>query len=208
MRRRRVGLILIGGAALTLAIVSTAWACGVLATLKASPGGVAPGQTVTATGNNYSSAASASDVSIRLNSRSGQVLATTKPVPGSTSINTPVQIPSNVAPGWKVLVATQTVNGVPKSGTPGRTTVRVSGAAQAQSANRRRSEGPGAAWSSSNPTGPSGSGASVALDAGGSGGPTIPTLLGIVMALGLLGTGVTLVARSKTTGANRPLLGA
>ena len=207
MRRRRVGLILIGSAAVPLAIASTAWACGVLATLKANPGGVAPGQTIQVTGVNYSSAASASDVSVRLNSRTGPVLATTKPPAGSTSISTPVQIPGNVTPGWKVLVATQTQNGVPKSGTPGRTTVRVGSAAQAAKSARRKSEGPGAAWSSSTPTGPSGAGAAT-LDAGGSGSSTFPTLLGIVMSLGLLGAGVTLVGRSRTSTANRPLLGA
>ena len=213
MRRRRLGLILIGSAVVPLAIASTAWACGVLATLKANPGGVAPGQTVNVTGTNYSSAASASEVSVRLNGRTGPVLATTKPPAGSTNINTPVQIPGNTAPGWKVLVASQTVrtasgDDVRKSGTPGRTAVRVGSAAQAKSASRRRSEGPGAAWSDSKPTGPSGAGASATLDAEGSGSSTFPTLLGIVMSLGLLGVGVTLVGRSRTSTANRPLLGA
>lgn len=205
--RRRVGLTLIGSAAVTLAIASTAWACGVLATLKANPGAVAPGQAVTVTGNNYSSSAAASDVSIRLNGRNGPVLATAKPPTGSTSLNANFTLPS-ITPGWKVLVATQTVNGVPKTGTPGRTTMRVQGAAQAQRSRRQRSEVLGAPWSSSDPTGPSGSAASVAVDGGGSGGPTLPTLLGIVMSLGLLGTGLTLVARNRTSTANRPLLGA
>lgn len=205
MRRRRIGMALIFGAAVPLVIASTAWACGVLATLQVNTKAAAPGQTVTVTGNNYSSSAAASDVSIRLNSRKGGVLATTKPATGFTTINTPVQLPAGVKVGWHVLVATQTVNGVPKAGTPGRTTLRIQGAARG----RRSSEAPFAPLGSSKPAGPGGSGGAVASSGGDPGAPTLPTLLGIAAAVMLLGTGVTLVGRSRTsTATNRPLLGA
>jgi hypothetical protein len=202
MRRRRVGLALIFGAAVPLVIASTAWACGLLATLKVDTKQAAPGASVKVTGVNYSDAANASDVSIRLNSRSGPVLGTTKPAAGSNSIDKTVQLPSNAKPGYHVLLATQSnvQSGTPRAGTPGRTTIRVQGAA------RRRSEAPFAPLSSSKPTSPGG--ATAPASAGGLADPSVPTLLGIVLSLTLLGTGVTLVARSRTRAANRPLLGA
>ncbi len=199
MRRRRLGLTLIFGAGISLAAVSTAWACGVLATLKLNASTAAPGQTLTATGANYSPSPSFSAVSIRWDSRTGAVLKETAPDP-SGRINTTFNVPANATAGSHVVMATQTrlSDGTPKSGTPGRTSLQVQGTAASASP-----------WSSSKPSGPGGSGASVvALDGAGSASPTFPTLLGIALSLALLGTGLTLVGRGRTRTANRPSLGA
>ncbi|MDQ3871087.1 MAG: hypothetical protein M3301_05670 [Chloroflexota bacterium] len=202
MRRRRFGLLLICGAAVPLAVASTAWACGVLATLKLNTKVAAPNQTLTASGVNYSSSASASPVQIRLNSRDGAVLGE---VPASQvgtggRINATFQVPASANPGWYVVLATQTVNGVPKSGTPGRTTLRVQGASKRGAAV--------APWSTSKPSGPGGSGATLAVD-GGSGSPALwPTLLGVGFSLALLATGLTLVTRGRGKAANRAVLSA
>ena len=135
--KRKIGLILVFGAALPLVAVSAAWACGVLATVTLDTKVAAPGQTVTATGKNYSSAADA-PVTIRLKSRSGQVLATTNAEcvePGSTR---PSPCRPTLSPGWYVVLATQTLaNGTPKSGTPGRTTLRVQGTQSSRGRSRR-----------------------------------------------------------------------
>jgi hypothetical protein len=182
---------LIFGALVPLAVAATAWACGVLATLKVDSSVASPGQTLTVSGINYSDSAQFTPVQIRWNSRTGPVLKEVSTVGGRFS--TTVQVPGNAAPGWYVLNGTQynIANGTPKSGTPGRTTLRVQGA------------GAGAAspWSS----GPGG--AAVPVDGGPGGPPLVPTLLGVMLSLGLLGSGLTLVSRSRTRKANRPLLG-
>lgn len=200
--RRRLGLFLIIGAAVSLIAVSTAWACGVLATLTA-PSTAAPGSTVNVTGRNYSSSASFGAVQIRLNSRTATPIGSAT-VGADTKINTNVTLPAGLSPGWYVVLGTQTntTTGVPKSGTPGRTSIRVQGAA---AASRRHGGAAVTPWSSTTP--PGGSGGLAVKAVGGSGGSAfVPTLLGIFLSLGLLGGGVTLVARSRT--ANRPGLGA
>ncbi|MDQ6848681.1 MAG: hypothetical protein M3070_01580 [Actinomycetota bacterium] len=197
--RRRLGFFLISGAAVSLIAVSTAWACGVLATVSLNKAATAPNTSVNVTGEHYSTSATNTPVSIRLNSRNATPLGTATP-DGSGRINTNVTIPASTSPGWYVVLATQNniTTGVPKSGTPGRSSLRVSGAAAASA---RHSHGGGAAvapWGSSKPTG--GAGASLALNAGNSssgGSASLPTLLGIILSLSLLGTGLTLVARSR-----------
>ena len=191
MRRRRVGFLLIFGALVPLALAATAYACGVLATLKSSATVAAPGSTVTVSGVNYSSDMNAfTPVQIRWNSRTGPVLDTVTPVGGRFSEE--ITLP-NSQPGWFVVNATQNsvATGAPKAGTPGRTTLRVQGASAS-----------GSSWS----TGPGG-GAAVNVGGGPGGPPLVPTLLGVVLSLGLLGSGLTLVSRSRTRKANRPLLG-
>ena len=193
MRRRRVGFLLIFGALIPLAVAATAWACGVLATLKVDRTVAAPGQQLTVTGVNYSSdMTNFTPVQIRWNSRTGQVLGEAIPVGGR--ISTQVNVPAGVGAGWYSLNGTQynVNNGAPKSGTPGRTTLRVQGAAAAAAS----------PWGSA-----PGGGAAVAVDGGPGGPPLVPTLLGVVLSLGLLGSGLTLVSRSRTRKANRPLLG-
>ena len=191
MRRRRVGFLLIFGALVPLAVAATAWACGVLATLKTDSTVAAPGTTLTVTGANYSNDMDAfSPVQIRWNSRTGPVIGQAVPVGGR--ISTQVQVPAGSTPGWYVLNGTQNriSDGSPKSGTPGRTTLRVQGAAA----------GAASPWSST-----PGGGAAVSVGGGSNGPPLVPTLLGVVLSLGLLGSGLTLVSRSRK--ANRPLLG-
>jgi len=154
--RRKVGILLVFGAVVPLAVASVAWACGVLATLSVDKKVVSPGETVNATGRNYSTAAGASAVAIRLKTRDGQVVATTAAQTGG-GISTDFVVPASLSPGWYVLLATQTnANGTQKSGTPGRTTLRVQGSAQGAAV-------AGAPWSST-PQGPAAS----AVSAGGS----------------------------------------
>jgi hypothetical protein len=200
--KRRVGFLLIVSAAVPLVVVATAWACGVLATLRLDKTVAAPNQSLTASGVNYGQVtAGNSPVQLRWNSRTGPVLREVTP-DGKGNIDTTVDVPANTKPGWYVLMATQykVVDGTPKAGTPGRTTLRVQGAGKSSSA-------PVAPWSSSKPTGPGGAGAPVAVH-GGSGSPaSLPALLGVLLSLALLGTGVTLVARGRVRTANRPLHG-
>ena len=154
--RRKVGLVLVFGAALPLAVASVAWACGVLATLTLDKKVAAPGQALTATGRNYAntSPTGASAVSIRLQTRSGQVLSTVAASNGK--IEDTFTLPANTSPGWYVVLATQqNANGTQKAGTPGRTTLRV------QSASKSAEVVPAAPWGSSN--GGSGSQSPLAL---------------------------------------------
>lgn len=185
--KRKVGLFLMFGAAIPLVVASAAWACGVLATLSVNSAVVSPGQAITATGKNYSSSATASPVSIRLNTRSGKVLATT--VPSATGrISETFSIPTGTSPGWYVLTATQfNADGTPKSGTPGRTSVRVQGSGSA--ANSSTAAAP---WVSSKPTGPAGP----AVAHAGSGSQSLlPLLLALGLSLTLLAAGSTLAGR-------------
>lgn len=195
--RRRAGILFIFGAAVPLVmLVSSAWACGVLATLKAAPSTTAVGATVQASGSNYNSdMAQFTPVSIRLDSRTGPALATATPVAGK--INPTFQVPAGTSGGDHLVMATQNriSDGTPKAGTPGRTTVRVQGAAAAGST-------PVASpWNGSKPGAPGGS--TISVDPRGSGDPA---LLGIGLSLALLFTGVTLVARDRAP--RRTLLGA
>lgn len=193
MRRSKIGFGLIFAAVIPLAVASTAWACGVLATLKLDTWSVSPGQSVTAIGVNYSVRPGVSPVTIHLVSRTGKVIANT--VPGSgRGINTTFPIPANTKPGWYVIMATQyNANGTPVAGTPGRTTLRVRGSVAAHHAQKASAVSP---WSSSKPIGPAGASVSVAHDAGGSNSPgALPMLLAVVLSLGLLGTGLTLAGR-------------
>ena len=184
MRRRRVGFLLIFGALVPLVVAATAWACGVLATVKLDRTVAAPGQELNVTGINYSAPGTTfTPVQIRWNSRSGPVIATAVP-DASGRISTTARVPAGTEPGWYVVNGTQfrLSDGTPKSGTPGRTTLRVQGAAQSSSS----------PWS-----GAPGAGAGVTVDGGPGGPPLVPTLLGLAMSLGLLGGGLTLVSRSR-----------
>ena len=187
--RRKIGLILVFGAALPLAIASAAWACGILATLAVDKKVAAPGEAVTATGRNWTTAAGSSPVTIRLQSRSGQVLATTAAQTGGT-IRETFAVPASLSPGWYVLVATQfNADGTPKTGTPGRTTLRVQGGA-------RDSAVAGAPWGSSTPAGPA---ASAARDGGS--GSLLAILLAGTLSLTMLASGWKLLSRrSRTVG--------
>lgn len=193
--RRKFGLLFVFGAVLPLAAASAAWACGVLATLTLPPV-AAPGATITATGKNYSAPTSgtgtptgASDVTIRLQSRTGRIISTTAPPEGGR-LNKTFTIPADVSPGWYVVLAMQNnANGTPKSGTPGRTTLRIQGAAAGAAASP---------WSASGPSGP----ASSQSASGQGGGAMLPMGLAALLSLSMLAAGWTLVSRR-----GRPLSG-
>lgn len=195
--RRKAGLFLIFGAALPLLVASTAWACGVLATLRLDKKVAAPGETIAATGKNYS--ANGSEVAIRLKSRNSGAIKTVAP-PAAGRLNTTFTVPENLSPGWYTVLATQNsspTSTTPKSGTPGRTTLRVA-------APGGRSGAAVAPWSSSKPSGPAASAAPVTGDAGGS--LTVPMILAIVLSLTMLGAGWVFVGR-RSGAVSRPQLG-
>ena len=175
--RRKVGIFLVFGAVVPLVVASAAWACGVLATLSLDKRVAAPGEVVNASGRNWSTAAGASPVTIRLRTRDGQELATTAAQTGGR-IGTSFPVPANLSPGWYVVLATQyNANGTPKSGTPGRTTLRVQGSAKS-------AEAAPAAWGSQ-PAGPAD---------GGSGGLLVVLLAG-ALSLTMLAGGWKLLSR-------------
>ncbi len=202
--RRKVGLSLVFGAVLPLAVASTAWACGVLATLTLNTSVASPNQTVTATGKNYRGA---NPVSIHLMSRGGPVVTTASADPSGRFTAT-FPIPANTNPGWYVLIATEpksATDPTPALGTPGRTTLRIQGSGAAATARSHR----GAAaspWGSSDPTAPTGSAAPVARDGGGLTSPAVlPMLLAVVLSLTLLASGLTLAGRRGRPASRLPL---
>jgi len=164
-----------------LAFASSASAQG--AVLKLSQSVASPGQTITASGRGFSNVAGVSGVTIRLSTRAGRVLApaVTPDTAGKISVTFP--IPANVSPGWYLVLGTQTnSNGSARSFTPGRTTLRVQGAA-------------------------SGRAAAVAPPGGGAGGPgSVSVLLAALLGLLVVGAGAALTAR-RLWALNRPPLG-
>ena len=189
--RRRIGFLFIIFAAVPVAVfASTAWGCGVLTTLSAQKAVVAPNEVINVSGRNYAagpaSGGSNTPVQIRWASRSGSILTE---VPQGGTFTVPVRIPASATPGWYVLNATQfnATTGVPRSGTPGRTVVRVQGAPVSGSSS--------APWGAATPT------------SGGPGGPEVP-LPGLLLSVALLATGLTLVLRDRGKKAGRAALGA
>lgn len=186
--RRKLGLILVFGAALPLAVASAAWACGVLTTLALDQKVTTPGSTLTATGRNWNASATASVVTLRLQSRSGTELTTVTPTP-DRKISKQFTLPASLSPGWYVVVATQfNASGSPIAGTPGRTTLRVQGAASAKDA-----QVAGAPWSGAEPKGPAAS----AVSSGGF--SLIALLLAGVLSLTMLVSGWKLLGRRGRT---------
>ena len=119
--KRKIGLFLIFAAALPLAATSIAWACASLATAKLDKTVAAPGEAVTLTGRNYSTAAGASAVTIRLNTRAGRTLGGAIAPDPSGRISSTFNLPADLSPGYYVINVLQfNANGTPKSGTPGR----------------------------------------------------------------------------------------
>jgi hypothetical protein len=194
-RNRTIGMMLVFGAALPLAIASVAWACGDLATVTLDKKVASPGESVSITGKNYANTAPGgpSAVTVRLQSRKGTILTTVPATLGR--ISDTFTIPASVSPGWYVVLATQNnANGTPKSGTPGRTTLRIQGSAAGAT--------PAAApWGSATPPGPSASHAPVGA---GSGSPSpLMILLASALSLTMLLGGWKLLSR-KSRAANDP----
>jgi hypothetical protein len=195
-RKRTVGIMLVFGAALPLAVASVAWACGVLSTLTIDKKVASPGQSITISGKNYANtvAGGASPVTVRLKSRKGAVLTTVAATAGR--ISDTFTIPASVSPGWYVVLATQSnADGSPKAGTPGRTTLRIQGSSTASAV-------PAAApWSSSPPSGPAASHATAGSGSGG--GPLPAILLASALSLMMLVGGWKLLSR-KSDAASEP----
>lgn len=187
--RRRAGFLFICSAAVPIAIfASSAWACGVLTTITSDTKVAAPNQTITVSGRNFSnSSASVTPVELRWDSRTGTKLNDQEINVAGRAFSANVKVPSTAGAGWHVVNATQynISTGAPVAGTPGRTTVRVQGAAVASTSPF------GAAKPSS----------------GGPGSPDLP-LAGILLSVALLATGLTLVARGRGRKAIRPALSA
>jgi hypothetical protein len=164
-------------AAIPLAVVATAFACGSLATLKLNRATAAAGDPVTARGGNFNSSRNASAVQIRFNGRNGRILWEGRPT-ANGRLTATFDAPA-ARPGYYVIVATQTgPDGRPAAGTPGRAPLRIRGAASS----RASSAAPAAPW---------------AAPPGG-GGPTAPPFAlaaGGVLAL-VLFTGVLALAHS------------
>ena len=127
--RRKFGVV---ACTLLLPLVFAGSAAAQGSVLQASSQVVSPGQNITVTGNNFTSAPGNSPVRIRLNTRNGLVLATANPPDSLGNISVSFQVPQ-LATGWYLLLSTQTVdaNGRQRAFTPGRTRIRVQGAAAA-----------------------------------------------------------------------------
>lgn len=130
--RRKFTLAAVAMVALPLIVVATAYACARLATVKLDRATAREGTTITAIGRNFNSAANASTVKVRFNSRNGKVLWEGRP-DGKGRFRATFKMPSS-APGYYVILATQTVaSGAPAAGTPGRAPIRVKAASSSRS---------------------------------------------------------------------------
>ena len=137
---RRVGLFLVVGFVLPLVVAASASAQGSI--LRLSPQTASPGEAVTAFApSGYSAGTGISDVSIRLSTRSGQVLRTTSPDTAG-GINTTFPVPAGLSPGTYLILATQTTtNGRQRAFTPGRAKLVVRAAAAGADAAPAGSQG-------------------------------------------------------------------
>jgi hypothetical protein len=193
--KRRTGLFLILAALVPLAVASTAYACAALATLYLDKPGGPPGTVLNGDGRNYSSSTTASQVTIRLDSRNGQVLWQGPAQNGR--IQPRFRIPRARA-GYHVLLATQYRAGAdgsirPQAGTPGRANIKISG---------RTTRGAVAApWGSAKPGQPGGTGGASPV-VGSLPGPV--TLGGVLLALALAGSGVLVLAGARSGGGLSP----
>lgn len=183
--KRRTGFILIAAACVSLAVASTAYACASLATLYLDRETVRPGTWLNVEGRNYANTdptnpLAAKPVTIRLDSRTGRIVASNVPV-ANRRIKTSFRIP-NVRPGYHTLLATQfRSDGKPLAGTPGRASIKVLGAGAAAAA----------PWGGK-PGGTGGASPAVGNL------PSPVTLGGFLLALALAGSGVLALAGART----------
>lgn len=175
--RQRVGFLLVlAGVAVPLAIVSIAFACGRLATLHLTPNPVKQSGELSGYGRNFNTTPTASPVTLRLDSRTGRVLWSGRPLPNGT-INPRFSLP-RVRSGYHTILAVQTLqNGSPAPGTPARASVRIGKKRRARSADA-------AVWPVAGP----------ATGGGSGGGPAAVIdwetgLLGALLSGALLGSG-------------------
>lgn len=144
-RRKLAILLILAGAAVPLAFVSVAYACGILATLHFNNSSASPGGKVSGFGGNYNAAPKASLVVLHFNGRTGSVLWTGHPDLNGTilpSFNAP-----KVRPGYYLIDATQTTpTGAAAPGTPGRAVLRIG-----HPAKHKHASGAAAAWPAAPP---------------------------------------------------------
>lgn len=166
-------MFLVVGAVAPLAFAANASAQG--AVLKLSTSTASPGQTITASGRGFSNQAGVSGVTIRLSTRAGRALSSAVTPDTAGKINVTFPIPANVSPGWYLVLGIQNrADGTAQSFTPGRTTLRVQGAAAGQAA--------------------------AAASPGSSGGPgPVGVLVAAMLALLVLAAGAGLTARRLWT---------
>ncbi len=102
---------------------------GALATLYATPDSIAPGGYTTLFGKGYSTAPGSSNISIRLDGRSGRIIWEFSP--RYYIDHQEIRIPADVPVGQHTLNATQVLaSGSAVSGTPGRASILLSGSPQ------------------------------------------------------------------------------
>jgi len=124
---RRRTAVFFGAVAAPVIAASAAFACQSLTPAQVSPKSGPSGTTATVTANNFSTAASASDVTVRLDSRNGPVLWTGRPA-ANRSVTATVTV--NAPAGYHTLLVTQyAASGAPIAGSPARTSFQVTGAA-------------------------------------------------------------------------------
>lgn len=182
--RNKMSKVLLTTGALLLVSAMAAWACTNLATLNLDKSAGAAGTSVDITGSSFATEsaryAEVSAVEIRWNGVDGAVLATARP-DSAGNIATTVRVPSDAAPGYHVLVATQSTtdkegNVSPAYGTPARAAFSVAGEVPQVTAA---------------PAGPS----SVVASSSTSGSLVALTALLAVAGLGLFGAGVGMFVR-------------
>lgn len=140
MRGKRSILILTVVAGAILAVAATAYACTNLATIDIKSKSAYPGQTVKATGKDFSGLPTSTAVEVHWNALDGAVKWA-----GEADTNGAVAfeftVPKNVKPGrYYTVVATQysKVNGKPVYGTPARASIRVAPVPEGHSGSHKR----------------------------------------------------------------------
>lgn len=182
-RRRLIVVTAVTMVAVPLIVAATAFACARLATLKLDRKSGKAGTEVTATGRNFNSTQNSSAISLRFNSRNGQVLWTGRP-DELGRFQTSFTLPK-ARKGHYVILATQVMqNGAPAPGTPGRAPIRMKRTKKAKQS--KKAAAPVAV--APLPGGP-----------GGSPGPGLLPIGGGALALLLAGGGLALGARRRGT---------
>lgn len=122
--RRRIGLFVVTGLLLPLAMAAEASAQG--ATLSVNVQSARPGDVITVTGTGYNPTnAHVGGVDIRLDNRDAEPLANASLTPQNT-ITAEFPLPQSLPPGEHLLIATQlTTRGRHTFGTPGRAKLRI-----------------------------------------------------------------------------------
>ena len=131
--RTRLGILLVlAGAAVPLAIVSIAYACGRLVSLHLDPSTARAGAQVSGFGRNYNATPRFGAVELRFNSRTGRILWQGRP--DELGRISPTFTVPRARPGYYTIIATQySADGIPAAGTPGRDVLRITRSRRAPS---------------------------------------------------------------------------